>query len=91
MKHDRLPAIANGRHLRAARILAGLTQVEMAVACGLHPNSVRYWERQSHIGSAYGDALLALIEVLARRGVHIDFSASGSLTITSESSPRMAM
>jgi DNA-binding XRE family transcriptional regulator len=34
----------NGRHLRAARTLAGLTQQQLADAAGIHVNAVRYWE-----------------------------------------------
>ena len=32
----------DGRHLRAARILAGLTQKQLAEAAGIHVNAVRY-------------------------------------------------
>jgi transcriptional regulator with XRE-family HTH domain len=37
-------SIITGRQLRAARILAGLTQKELAKAVGVHERSVRYWE-----------------------------------------------
>jgi transcriptional regulator with XRE-family HTH domain len=36
----------DGRHLRAARILAGLTQQELAEAAGINVNAVRYWEAE---------------------------------------------
>ena len=36
--------LVNGRQLRAARILAGLTQKELAKAVGVHERSMRYWE-----------------------------------------------
>jgi len=36
--------IVSGRQIRAARMLAGLTQVDLARATGCHPRSVRYWE-----------------------------------------------
>jgi transcriptional regulator with XRE-family HTH domain len=36
--------IVTGRQLRAARILAGLTQKQLAQAVGVHERAVRYWE-----------------------------------------------
>jgi transcriptional regulator with XRE-family HTH domain len=36
--------IVNGRQLRAARILAGLSQKQLARMVGVHERSVRYWE-----------------------------------------------
>ena len=36
--------IVSGRQIRAARMLAGLTQAELAREAGYHPRSVRYWE-----------------------------------------------
>jgi transcriptional regulator with XRE-family HTH domain len=38
--------IVSGRQIRAARMLAGLTQAELARAAGCHPRSVRYWENK---------------------------------------------
>ena len=36
--------IVTGRQLRAARILAGLTQKQLAKAVGVHERAARYWE-----------------------------------------------
>jgi transcriptional regulator with XRE-family HTH domain len=36
--------IVTGRQLRAARILAGLTQKQLARAVGVHERAARYWE-----------------------------------------------
>jgi transcriptional regulator with XRE-family HTH domain len=36
--------IVTGRQLRAARILAGLTQKQFAQAVGVHERAARYWE-----------------------------------------------
>ena len=36
--------ILTGRQLRAARILAGLTQKQLAEAVGVHERAARYWE-----------------------------------------------
>ena len=40
--------IVSGRQIRAARMLAGLTQAELARAAGCHPRSVRYWESKGN-------------------------------------------
>jgi transcriptional regulator with XRE-family HTH domain len=36
--------IVSGRQLRAARVLAGLTQAQLAAATGFHERACRYWE-----------------------------------------------
>jgi transcriptional regulator with XRE-family HTH domain len=36
--------VVTGRQLRAARILAGLTQKQLAKAAGVHERAARYWE-----------------------------------------------
>jgi transcriptional regulator with XRE-family HTH domain len=36
--------IVTGRQLRATRILAGLTQKQLAHAVGVHERAARYWE-----------------------------------------------
>jgi transcriptional regulator with XRE-family HTH domain len=60
--------LRNGRHLKAARIMAGLTQVQLADAAGLHPNSVKRWEGYSRrIG---GHAVGLMVEALELYGVH---------------------
>ena len=43
------PSIANGRHLAAARTLAGLKQTELAGLAGLHVNSLKRLERMVSI------------------------------------------
>ena len=42
-----------GRQVSAGRMLAGLTQRELARAAGLHVNSIRYLERQNRIRADY--------------------------------------
>jgi transcriptional regulator with XRE-family HTH domain len=39
--------VVSGRQIRAGRMLAGLTQAELARAAGYHPRSVRYWESKN--------------------------------------------
>jgi transcriptional regulator with XRE-family HTH domain len=38
--------LCNGRQLRAARVLAGLTQRTLGAALGLNERSIRFWERK---------------------------------------------
>ena len=38
--------LVNGRQLRAARVLAGLTQRTLGAALGLNERSIRFWERK---------------------------------------------
>ncbi len=40
--------LVSGRQIRAARMLAGLTQADLARAAGCHPRSVRYWESKGN-------------------------------------------
>jgi transcriptional regulator with XRE-family HTH domain len=53
--------IVTGRQLRAARILAGLTQKQLAQGVGVHERAARYWEMkeckqptliEDHLGKA---------------------------------------
>jgi transcriptional regulator with XRE-family HTH domain len=58
--------IISGRQIRAARILAGLTQADLARAVGCHPRSVRYWESKgtdapTNVASTLDDIEQALI------------------------------
>lgn len=57
-----------GRHVAAARILAGLTQIELASLAGLHVNSLKRLEGMDGIaGSAH--ACCRISEALETRGV----------------------
>ena len=40
--------IVTGRQLRAARILARLTQKQLAQAVGVHERAARYWELKNN-------------------------------------------
>jgi transcriptional regulator with XRE-family HTH domain len=42
-----------GQQLAAGRALINLTQKELASAAGLHPNSIRYLERQNRITTGF--------------------------------------
>jgi len=66
--------IVSGRQIRAARMLAGLTQADLARAAGCHPRSVRYWENKGNNPPTNVAATLDSIEqALNRHGV-IPFS-----------------
>jgi transcriptional regulator with XRE-family HTH domain len=61
----------DGRHLRAARILAGLTQQQLADAADLHVNSLRYWEADDRSSEPWGVAIDRLVAVLRNHGVEV--------------------
>ena len=56
-----------GRQLAAARVLAGITQEQLAELAGLHVNSIRYMERQAKITTGFSSERVA--EALAGAGV----------------------
>ena len=56
-----------GRQLAAARVLAGITQEQLAERAGLHVNSIRYMERQRRITTGFSSERVA--EALADVGV----------------------
>jgi DNA-binding transcriptional regulator YiaG len=57
--------------LRAARILAGLTQKQFAKAVGVHERAVRYWElKENKLPTAVPDSLEKIEAVLRRRGAN---------------------
>ena len=45
-KHSR--NLVTGRQLRAARVLAGLTQRTFGAALGVDERQIRFWERRHH-------------------------------------------
>ncbi len=53
--------------LRAARILAGLTQRELAERAGVHFCTVRYWEKRGGKNNEYG--VRNMLAALKRCGV----------------------
>jgi transcriptional regulator with XRE-family HTH domain len=62
--------IVSGRQMRAARMLAGLTQAQLARAAGCHPRSVRYWESKgSNPPSNVASTLNGIEQALIRYGV----------------------
>ena len=62
--------IVTGRQLRAARILAGLTQKQLAQAVGVCERAARYWELKNDRAPTSTLSTLEKIEaVLQRHGV----------------------
>jgi hypothetical protein len=62
--------IVSGRQLRAARVLAGLTQAQLAAVTGNHENACRYWESRGESPPTCIDSTLDRIELaLADHGV----------------------
>jgi transcriptional regulator with XRE-family HTH domain len=67
--------IVSGRQIRAARMLAGLTQADLARAAECHPRSVRYWESKgSDAPTNVASTLKTIEQALNRHGV-IAFSS----------------
>jgi transcriptional regulator with XRE-family HTH domain len=66
--------IVSGYQIRAARVLAGLTQSDLARAAGYHPRAVRYWESKgSNPPTNVASTLDKIEQALNRYGV-IPFS-----------------
>jgi DNA-binding transcriptional regulator YiaG len=62
--------LVSGRQIRAARMLAGITQADLARAAGCHPRSVRYWENKgSNPPTNVASTLDSIEQALNRHGV----------------------
>ena len=62
--------VVSGRQIRAGRVLAGLTQAELARAAGCHPRSVRYWEsKDTNPPTNVVSTLDSIEQALIRHGV----------------------
>jgi transcriptional regulator with XRE-family HTH domain len=48
--------LIRGQQLSAGRALINVTQKELAGAAGLHPNSIRYLERQDRITTGFSSS-----------------------------------
>jgi len=64
--------IVSGRQLRAARVLAGLTQAQLALQAGFGERACRYWESRGDDPPTTTPSSLAKIEAaLGRNGVAV--------------------
>jgi transcriptional regulator with XRE-family HTH domain len=62
--------LITGRQLRAARVLAGLTQKQLAQAAGVHERAARYWEmKESKVPTSTASSLEKIESVLRDHGV----------------------
>jgi transcriptional regulator with XRE-family HTH domain len=69
---DRGSNLVSGRQLRAARVLAGLTQKQLAKEAGFHERACRYWEARGNRQPTSTSSTLARIEAaLLRSGVAV--------------------
>src|SRR5262245_33371839 len=74
--------------IRAARMLAGLTQADLARAAGCHPRSVRYWENKGSNPPTNVASTLAHIEqALNRHGVMAFSTPTPGVRLLSRDSP----
>jgi DNA-binding transcriptional regulator YiaG len=70
--HSSMTNIVSGRQLRAARVLAGLTQAELATESGFNPRAAKYWERrENELPTSVPDTLAAIERTLRRHGVEV--------------------
>lgn len=70
MTMQRNPPVS-GAMLRAARVLAGMTQAELATAAGLHAKSVAYWERKGSRGRFGEVGARRMLDALREHGVEV--------------------
>ncbi len=76
--------ITTGRQLRVARILAGLTQKQLAHAVGVHERAARYWELKEDKAPTSTPAFLEKIEAVLRdHGVIIFSTATAGVRLAS--------
>jgi transcriptional regulator with XRE-family HTH domain len=62
--------LRTGNQLRAARVLAGLTQSELAKRCGLHLNSISAMEKRGDESLTSGlDTLNEVVRALEALGI----------------------
>ena len=64
--------IVTGRQLRAARVLAGLTQRQLAIESGFAARAAKYWEsRGDKLPTCIPGSLAAIERTLRRHGVEV--------------------
>jgi hypothetical protein len=64
--------LVSGRQLRAARMLAGLTQARLSMEAGFNPRACRYWEgRKDNPPTSVDGTLEAIETALLRHGVEV--------------------
>jgi len=81
--------LVSRRQLRAARALAGLTQIELSLACGMNREICRFWERPMYPGddgwpTTNPITLAKIVAVLERHGVEVFCDPSPGVRMTSQ-------
>jgi transcriptional regulator with XRE-family HTH domain len=77
--------IITGRQLRAARILAGLSQKQLARAVGVHERAVRYWEsKEDESPTSTVDLLEKAEAVLRDKGVVVFTKPTAGVRLATE-------
>jgi transcriptional regulator with XRE-family HTH domain len=80
-----MPNIVTGRQLRAARILAGLTQKQLAKAVGVHERAARYWElKESKTPTSTPSSLEKIEAVLRDHGVIVFATPTAGARLTTD-------
>ncbi len=77
------------RQLRAARAFAGLSQVELSLACGMNSEICRYWERPTYPGddgwpTTNRRTLAKIVVVLEQHGVEVFCDPTPGVRMTSQ-------
>jgi transcriptional regulator with XRE-family HTH domain len=76
--------IVTGRQLRAARILAGLTQKQLAQAVGIDERAARYWElKENKLPTSTPDNLEKIEAVLLDHGVVVFSTPTAGVRLAS--------
>ena len=64
--------IVSGRQLRAARVLAGLTQRQLSIESGFAARAAKYWEGHGdELPTCTPSSLTAIEQTLRRHGVEV--------------------
>jgi transcriptional regulator with XRE-family HTH domain len=78
--------IITGRQLRAARILAGLTQKQLAQAVGVNERAARYWElKEFKVPTSTVSSLEKIEGALRDHGVIVFATPSAGVRFDSDS------
>jgi transcriptional regulator with XRE-family HTH domain len=76
--------VVTGRQLRAARILAGLTQRQLAQAVGVNERAARYWElKENKLPTSTPNNLEKIEAVLLDHGVVVFSTPTAGVRLAS--------
>ena len=78
--------LITGRQLRAARVLAGLTQRSLGAALGVDERQIRFWERRHHSKPSRAWFHARIEEALLEHGVILFAEPSPGARLVTRSS-----